>query len=425
LDANVIFLAIALSIFIGFAANYLFRKYGAPDVLFLILLGLLFGPGALGLVDASLERSIASLAPYVGGIALAIIMFEAGMDLKARQVLGAFKPAVLHSLLAFFLSMAIVATVATLFMSWDLSVATTLGAILASTSGAILIPLVRRLDMSEKTKIVLTLEAAISEALAIVVVVTLLTVIRDGALDLGAAFRLVGGAFLLSAVLGLATGVFWLFVLNRMSGQPFAYMITMATVLAVYAGADLLASGSGGVIAALLFGLVLGNHHEVARILRRRRNHFSYDDRVKDFNTEVSFFVRTFFFVYLGIVSSLIAFDVRIIVFAVVIFLALILVRYVTTLLERRQMKLERMEAAAHAAIMPRGLVAAVLASLPLSFGVVSNEIGSLILGTTVLVIIMSTAMASIGTYVIHKRFGGKKAKGPRFQEMNGLGAED
>ncbi len=412
MDTNIVFLAIALSIFIGFAANYLFRRYGAPDVLFLILLGFLFGPGAVGLVSTSLQGSIGTLAPYVGGIALAIVMFEAGMDLKAREVLGAFRPAVLHSLLAFFLSMGIVGVVAALIMGWDPLVSLTLGAILASTSGAILIPLVRRLNVSERTKTILTLEAAISEALAIVVAVTLLLIMKDGALELGSAIRLIGGAFLLSATLGIAVGIFWLFVLNRLTGHPFSYMITLATVLAIYAGTDMLAGGSGGVIAALLFGLVLGNHESIARLLRRRKNHFSFDDRVKDFNTEVSFFVRTFFFVYLGLVSSLIDFNLMIVVFATVIFLALILVRYLTTILERKRIRLEKADEAAHAALMPRGLVAAVLASLPLSFGVVSNEIGSLILGTTVLVIIMSTAMASIGTYVIHRRYGDRKLSG-------------
>jgi len=76
-------------------------------------------------------------------------------------------------------------------------------------------------------------------------------------------------------------------------------------------------------------------------------------------------------------------------------------------LLERERVEMNRPDAAAHVLIMPRGLVAAVLASLPLSFGVVSNEVGSIILGTTVLVILLSTSLASLGAYAIHAYYKG------------------
>lgn len=407
MDANTAFIAIAASIFIGFVANFLFRRYGAPDVLILIVLGYLFGPGALGLVDQALEGSIGYITPFVGGLALAIIMFEAGLDLKGSQVLGAFRPAVLHSLLAFFLSLVTVALIGVLVMNWDWLVALILAGAVASTSGAIVVPLVRRIHVSEKTRIMLTLEAAISEAMAVAATVSFILIMRDGAVSVGLAVQVLGGTFLVSAALGLATGVFWLFVLSRLSGQPFSYMITLATLLLIYAGADILAGGiGGGVIAALTFGLILGNEMEVAKALRMKRNPFKLDERVKEFNTEISFFVRTFFFVYLGLVASLIRFSTLVVLLAVAIFACLVAVRYVTMFVERKRIALPKPDSTAHVLIMPRGLVAAVLASLPLSFGVVSNEIGSLILGTTVIVILLSTSMASLGAYAIHSRYG-------------------
>ena len=406
LDANSAFIAIAISIFIGFAANFLFRKYGAPDVLILILLGFLLGPGMLGLIDQSVEEIIVLITPFVGGIALAIVMFEAGMELNVKQVLGAFRPALLHSILAFVLSLVTTALLCILVMGWDLMVALTMGGIVASTSGAIVVPLVKRIHVSEKTRIVLTLEAAISEALSIVVTVILILLIRDGSMSAGMALRIVGGTFLVSAVLGFGVGILWLFALSRLSGQPFAYMITLGMLLLIYALADVVAGGvGGGVIAALTFGLVLGNEFDVARALRMKNKPRRVDKRVKDFNSEISFFVRTFFFVYLGILCSLIDFTILTVMLALIIFAVLVAVRYITTLVEKERMNLHKADSAAHLFLMPRGLVAAVLASLPLSFGVVSDEIGYTIIGTTVLVILLSTSLASIGTYIIHSRF--------------------
>jgi potassium/hydrogen antiporter len=406
LDANSAFIAIAISIFIGFAANFLFRKYGAPDILFLILLGFLFGPGMLGLIDQSVEESIGLITPFVGGIALAIVMFEAGMELNVKQVLGAFRPALFHSILAFVLSLVTTALICMLVMGWDLLVAMTMGGAVAATSGAIVVPLVKRIQVSEKTRIVLTLEAAISEALSIAVTIILILIIRDGSMSAGMALRIVGGTFLVSAALGFGVGILWLFALSRLSGQPFAYMITLGTLLLIYALADVIAGGvGGGVIAALTFGLVLGNEFEVARALRMKNKPRRVDKKVKDFNSEISFFVRTFFFVYLGILCSLIDFTMLTVILALIIFASLVAVRYVATLVQRERMNLHKTDSAAHLFLMPRGLVAAVLASLPLSFGVVSEEIGYTIIGATVLVIILSTSLASFGTYVIHSRF--------------------
>jgi cell volume regulation protein A len=192
-------------------------------------------------------------------------------------------------------------------------------------------------------------------------------------------------------------------------------MITLGTLLFIYACADIIAGGvGGGVIAALTFGLVLGNELEVAKALRMRRKSFELDERVKEFNSEISFFVRTFFFVYLGIVSSLISFTLLMLLLAIVTFVSLVGVRYIAALVEKKRMNLLKPDAAAHLLLMPRGLVAAVLASLPLSFGVVSSDIAYTIVGTTVIVILLSTSLASIGTYAIHSRYGRHKSTNSR-----------
>ncbi|MGA2308529.1 MAG: hypothetical protein ABSG57_03145 [Candidatus Bathyarchaeia archaeon] len=48
-------------IVIGFLGNYLFKRTGLPDMLFLIILGLLMGP-VTRLVDGT---SLTSFAPYL------------------------------------------------------------------------------------------------------------------------------------------------------------------------------------------------------------------------------------------------------------------------------------------------------------------------------------------------------------------------
>jgi Kef-type K+ transport system membrane component KefB len=105
--------------------------------------------------------------------------------------------------------------------------------------------------------------------------------------------------------------------------------------------------------------------------------------------------------VYLGIVTSTIPFTYLDLVLAMLVFAGLVMARLLSTVIERRRMKLDKIDELAHLLMMPRGLSAAVLASIPLSAGVVTDEIGKAILGTTVLVILLTTVLASMGTYIL------------------------
>lgn len=404
MDVSTAFLALGATIFVGFGANYLFRKYGAPDILILIFLGFLFGPGALGVVDVGLAGNINSITPYVAAIALAIIMFEAGMDLKTSQVFGLFSRAMLQTILAFIMSMIAVALLAVAFLGWSVSVALVLGAILGGTSGAIVIPLVNRLKISDNTRTILTLESALTDVLVIVVATSMLVLVTDVSAGLDSAVRSLIVDFLVSAAVGLLAGVIWLFALTKLAGFPFSFIATLGVLVTAYAATDFIAGQAGaGAVAALVFGLVLGNKETLARILRTNQDRFKIDGRIKDFNSEVSFFVRTFFFMYLGIVASTIIFTYSSLLFGVLVFAGLFLVRFIVSRLEKSSLQLSRTDTLAFSLIMPRGLSAAVLASVPLTTHAVSVELGLMILGTTVLVILMTTILASLGAYYIEK----------------------
>ncbi|HSA35418.1 MAG TPA: hypothetical protein P5202_02520, partial [Methanomassiliicoccales archaeon] len=61
--------------------------------------------------------------------------------------------------------------------------------------------------------------------------------------------------------------------------------------------------------------------------------------------------------------------------------------------------------------MMPRGLAAAVMASIPLSYPLVfNNETATAILGITVVVVLLSTVLASIGAFYmeIHSKRNGR-----------------
>ncbi|MEM0448934.1 MAG: cation:proton antiporter [Methanomassiliicoccales archaeon] len=413
-EIYIIFLALSTAIFIGFTSNYLFRRFKAPDVLILIGLGYLFGPGMLGVVDETATTNLGTITPFVAAMALAIIMFDAGLDLHFRDTVFAFPKASIFTLSAFICSVFVTAVVASTSMGWSLLEGMLLGAIVGGTSGAIVIPLISHLKVAKETRIMVTLEAALTDVLVVAVASALLVVLGTGNGDIASTLSSLLSSFLVSSAIGFVAGLAWLRLLSLLARQPFSYMITLAALLLVFSLTELLPIGDGGgSIAALVFGLVIGNHEYLERKLALKKGRFSCDEEIKGFHTQITFFVRTFFFVYLGIVVSVMDLGWIDILLAVTIFSSLMLMRWLVTFISDPRGKRNRWDRLALFFMMPRGLAAAVMASVLASAPVMSREVSDYILGSTTMIILITTAFASLGTFFIEysQRRSSREAK--------------
>ncbi len=304
LDVLTAFVAIGAIIAIGFTATWIFERTHIPDLFILILLGVVLGPFALLYFGISLvpQQVLQAATPYFTALALMIILFDGGLNLPVLQVVKRLGIVGLHTGLAFVLTILAVAWVTVVVLGYDWLVGLLLGAALGGTSGAVVIGIVRALKLSEETKIILTLESVLTDVLCVVTALALIELLRGKP---GASPPLVfadlGRAFLVAMLFGLTLGVGWLVFLRRVEKKPFAYMLTIAVLFILYGFTE--ASGGSGAMASFVFGLVLGNHVEFARRLRMQAR-FIVDDRIKQFHSELSFVVRTFFFVFLGLVFT-------------------------------------------------------------------------------------------------------------------------
>lgn len=375
------FIAIGAIIFVGFFASMIFERTRVPDLLILVILGLVLGPIAIAYFGVELvPRSLLeSVTPYFAALALVIILFDGGLNLNFDLVLRKINIAFIHTLIAFILSVISVAFVANVILGYPLIVGILLGAVLGGVSGAVVITLVRGMTMDEETQTVLTLESVLTDVLCIIVALALVEFIigkddpAEGVTNLFAGFSI---AFLVA----LFFGIFWLRILKRLYGKPFSFMITIAALFVLYGFVELV--GGSGAMAALIFGLVLGNKDEIARMFKIKTK-FVLDERIKQFHSELSFVVRTFFFVFIGLVFTLSLsehMDVEtsvpgldalnntatlFILGVILIFLALMVVRYVAASVTVRIHPESRDDKFAIWLMMGRGLAAAVLASLP------------------------------------------------------------
>lgn len=376
-------------IVIGFLSNYLFSRTRLPDMLFLIGLGMVLGP----LLQVFDPASAISLAPYFAAVAVVIILFEGGLSMNLYQVLSVSLRATLLAILSFTFSL--VST--TLFMYSILGLPVLYGVLLGSICGGsssiIVMSIARRIGASEQASTVLSLESAITDILCVVTALAVTGIIVTGQAYHVAMSREIAARFSVGAVIGVIVGFFWLIMLPRLLKEPYAYMLTLAIALFGYSASEYL--GGSGALSSLLFGLVLGNEREIFMILRREKMATIVDEGMKRFESEIAFLIRSFFFVYLGLIVTIR--DVSLLVSGVALALLFLFVRYGAVWLATARSELQQ-ERPIMSLVLTRGLAAAVLSTLPMQFGL---EYADLYINITLVVIVATAIICTVGTFAL------------------------
>jgi len=163
--------------------------------------------------------------------------------------------------------------------------------------------------------------------------------------------------------------------------------------------------GYSGVIAALVFGVGLGNVAWHRALLSRKfpvHAPVGLNEREKAFFAEIVFLLKTFFFVYIGL--SIQFNNIWWITFGFTVALLIIIVRVpVVRFGVARAIPIS--DASRMAAMAPKGLAAAVLASLPLQQGVPG---GDLIQNSTYAVVLFSVILTSLLVFLQDISFVGR-----------------
>jgi cell volume regulation protein A len=388
-------------IVIGFLSNYLLERSGLPDMLFLVVLGIIVGP-ATGLVDAS---TVMGFAPYLAGLALVFILFDGGMTMNIYHVfsespragvlatLGFAISAVATGLLVYFL---VIPTVSPLYSAL-------FGTIVGGSSSIIVMSLASRIKLSERGSTILRLESAINDILCIVLSLVIIEIIvLRSTVDVPTIARSLASRFSIGAMLGIVIGIGWLSMLKRIVRASYSYMLTLGIALLAYSLSEIL--GGSGALCSLLFGIMLGNEKEIYRILRMKKPQDAVVDAgLKRFESEIAFLLRAFFFVYIGLIvtmPSLMTFVV-----GIALALILLLIRFGVVSLATIKSKLTQ-ERGIMSVLLTRGLASAVLATLTLQYadpikyadvGIVFQQLSPLYINITVVVILATALIATVG----------------------------
>lgn len=261
--AQQLFTSILIIFVAGTAVSKLAQKLRIPDVVLFILTGIIIGPSALGYVNIQGSSTLNQAILLFGA---SFILFHGGTITKFAILKRVWISITLLSTVGVIITALVVAIGAHFILDLPFMISLLLGAILASTDPAALVPIFQRFPIRAKVAQTVIAESAFTDATGSILAIVIFSMVVS---SVGTSGWSVFGQFIYLAVGGIIVGVvvggvsaFLISENDRGLLREFTPMVIVICVLASYVIAETAhASGFMSVFAA---GLMVGN----ARTLR-------------------------------------------------------------------------------------------------------------------------------------------------------------
>ncbi len=416
LSYEIVFIFIAGVAFLGFILNAMFDKINVTSILPLMVIGLLIGP-VFHIVNTGPGSIIASLTPYVTALAVSFILFDVGINLRMSKLKNVFAKATRFT---FELAIAtgIIVGVITFFathytLGWSIIDSFIFSFALSGPSSVIVPTLVRVIKVGDDLKTTLLYESVASDTLELIIPILLLEILVAPSITGAIVAGLVISAIFGSIIFGLVSAFFWLFILGRFKAysEEYTWMLTIAMIIATYGVAQLI--NFNGAITVFVFGIFFSNigsikprtdaMHEPNFIERYMSIPYSID-HVKEYQKEIVFFTSTFFFVYVGMLFTFNGVSLAMLIFAMLVAFVIMLVRFEGAGMLKQYLSDDSKEAEQQRQFISynvaRGLSPAIVATLPLAYGVVIPGF----LDSMFMVILITNIISTAGIFMAYKR---------------------
>jgi potassium/hydrogen antiporter len=287
-------LSCGLVLAVGTLAALLAQKIRIPDVAVFLVVGIAIGPQALGFVDIRADSALNQIILLFGA---SYILFDGGASLRFHVLKRVWITIVVLATVGVLVTAGITALAAHYIFGIPPIVALLLGATLASTDPATLVPIFRQVRIRDRVAQTVMSESAFNDAMAAILTFGVLAVATGSG-----EFSLANSIFdlLKQAVIGIVAGV----VLGYLAAlliahEKWAFLAEYAPVVTLVAviGAYFAATGleASGFMAVFVFGIVLGNKEAFGFAMEAGEA-----QKLDEFVLTTAFIMRLFIFILLG-----------------------------------------------------------------------------------------------------------------------------
>ena len=287
-------LSCGLILAVGTLAALLAQKIRIPDVAIFLLAGIAVGPHALGFVHIPAGSALNQIILLFGA---SYILFDGGATLRFAVLKQVWITIVVIATVGILITTAITGLAAHFILGVPLVIALLLGATIASTDPATLVPIFRQVRIRDRVAQTVMSESAFNDAMGAIVTFGVLSV-ATGSGEFSFTHSLL--TLIEQSVIGIVAGI----VLGYLAAiliahEKWAFLAEYAPVVSVVAviGAYFAADGAhaSGFMAVFVFGIMLGNKEAFGF-----RMEPGEEQKLAEFVLTTAFILRLFIFILLG-----------------------------------------------------------------------------------------------------------------------------
>jgi potassium/hydrogen antiporter len=287
-------LSCGLVLAVGTLTGLLAQKIRIPDVALFLVVGMGIGPEALGLIDIRADSALNQIILLFGA---SYILFDGGASLRLSVLKQVWITIVVIATVGVVITTVITGLAAHFILGVPLVVALLLGATLASTDPATLVPIFRQVRIRDRVAQTVMSESAFNDVMGATLTFGMLAV-ATGTGD----FSLASSLFdlLKQSAIGIVAGVALGYLAALLiAHERLAFLAEYAPVVTLVAviGAYFAATGlqASGFMAVFVFGIVLGNKETFGFAMEPDEAR-----KLDEFVLTTAFIMRLFIFILLG-----------------------------------------------------------------------------------------------------------------------------
>ncbi|MBR0848501.1 cation:proton antiporter [Bradyrhizobium diazoefficiens] len=279
---------------IGILTAFVAQKIRVPDVALFLVVGMAVGPAALGLIEVKADSALNQIILLFGA---SYILFDGGASLRFEVLKQTWITIVVIATIGLVITTAVTGLAAHFVLGIPFVVALLLGATIASTDPATLVPIFRQVKIRDRVAQTVMSESAFNDAMGAIITFGILAVATGGGefsltsslLDLlkQSVIGIVGGGVLGYLAAVLIAHEKWAFL------AEYAPVVTVVAVIGAYLAAD--GVHSSGFMAVFVFGIVLGNKDSFGFKMEMDEAR-----RLDEYVQATAFIMRVFIFILLG-----------------------------------------------------------------------------------------------------------------------------
>ncbi|MGO9379424.1 MAG: cation:proton antiporter [Dissulfurispiraceae bacterium] len=292
--ARQLLLSFAIILAAGTFSVFLSQKLKIPDVATFLLAGILLGPEVSGILHISVESALNQIILIFGAC---YILFDGGASIRLNVLKRIWITLFLLATIGIIIMAAITGIVAHYLLGLPLITALLLGAAIAPTDPATIIPIFRQVKVKERVSQSLISESAFNDATGSVLTFAVLSVaMGSSGFSLTSSLADLLKQSIGGVVIGGAIGYLSALLIAHEKFDflaKYAPVITLMALIGTYLGAEDVQTS--GFMAVFVFGIIFGNKESFGFRMNMREH-----EKLADYVARTSMIMRMFIFILLG-----------------------------------------------------------------------------------------------------------------------------